>query len=143
MAEVPDSSSYSDGDMRASSSSWPTRRARQKQAASNYARVLGRIAAMEEHSCRVVAQRKELSNLAHNQLQMQQNIDNISLRLQMLEGVYVFMDWQKVSALVEERFNAGPARTEASSPYEGKASCNAPPTHQQACAVRAASHPRR
>ena len=105
--------------------------------------VLGRIAAMEEHSCRVVAQREELSNLAHNQLQMQQNIDKNSLRLQMLEKVYVLMDWQKVSALVEERFNAGSARTEASSPYGGKASCNAPPTHHHACVVRAASPPRR
>ena len=33
-----------------------------------------------------------------------ETIDNLALHLQMLEKMYVFMDWQKVGELVEQSF---------------------------------------
>ena len=95
---------FSDGDLRASDSLWYTRRKRQRQAASNYATLLGRLTAQEEHGKHLAAQHAELQH--HFRAQQELNV-NLNLRVQMLEKVYIFIDWQKVGSMVADCFASG------------------------------------
>jgi len=69
---------YSDG-ARASASSWPLRRLKQKQAASNYASLLARMSA---------------AGSFHKK--MTDENDALRARLEVLERIFIFIDWIKL-----------------------------------------------
>jgi len=103
---------HSDGDLRASASPWHFRRQRQRQAASNYTLLLGRLSATEEL---LAAHQMEHTKQSFSQ---RETIVNLTLRLQMLEKVFVFMDWQKINILVDRCLSQGPCDTTTGSPHE-------------------------
>jgi len=113
---------FSDGDLRASASPWPCRRQRQRQAASNYAVLLARLSATEEQ---LASQQMEYTQHLYSQ---RETISNLLLRLQMLEKVFIFMDWQKVSSLVEHCLTHSPCDTATGSLLEQRQSLGASDT---------------
>jgi len=103
----------SDGDIQSAESLWPHRRRRQRQAASNYAVLLARVLAREEQQAHLS---NEIKHLTHTTRAQHELITNLTLRLQMLEKIYVFFDWSKVEGLVDQCFGHSSSLSSHSSP---------------------------